>query len=99
MAATHIHDLALIVEDLERSGRLARVSSSVDLQHDLAGLAAELESGPRAVLFEKIAGHEWPVLTGLYWSRELLADLLRREERTLPQYVSDCIRQWQQSPV
>ncbi|MYG50906.1 MAG: UbiD family decarboxylase, partial [Rhodospirillaceae bacterium] len=99
MAATHIHDLALIVEDLERSGRLARVSSSVDLQHDLAGLAAELESGPRAVLFEKIAGHEWPVLTGLYWSRELLADLLRREERTLPQYVSDCIRQWQQAPV
>ena len=99
MAATHIHDLALIIEDLERSGRLARVTGSVDLTHDLAGLAAELESGPRAVLFEKVAGHEWPVLTGLYWSRELLADLLRREERTLPQYVSDCIRQWQQSPV
>lgn len=99
MAATHIHDLALIVEDLERSGRLARVSSSVDLKHDLAGLAAELESQPRALLFENVAGHEWPVLTGLYWSRELLADLLRREERTLPQYVSDCIRQWQQAPV
>ncbi len=99
MAATHIHDLALIVEDLERSGRLARVTGSVDLTHDLAGIAAELESQPRAVLFEKVAGHEWPVLTGLYWSRELLADLLRREERTLPQYVSDCIRQWQQSPV
>ena len=99
MAATHIHDLALIIEDLERSGRLARVTGSVDLTHDLAGLAAELESGPRAVLFEKVAGHEWPVLTGLYWSRELLADLLRREERALPQYVSDCIRQWQQSPV
>ena len=99
MAATHIHDLALIVEDLERSGRLARIGSSVDLKHDLAGLAAELESQPRALLFENVAGHEWPVLTGLYWSRELLADLLRREERTLPQYVSDCIRQWQQSPV
>ena len=99
MAATHIHDLALIVEDLERSGRLSRVAGSVDLTHDLAGLAAELEGQPRAVLFEKVAGHEWPVLTGLYWSRELLADLLRREERTLPQYVSDCIRQWQQAPV
>ena len=99
MAATHIHDLALIVEDLERSGRLARITGSVDLEHDLAGLAAELEGQPRAVLFEQVAGHEWPVLTGLYWSRELLADLLRREERTLPQYVSDCIRQWQQAPV
>ena len=99
MAATHIHDLALIVDDLERSGRLTRIAGIVDLKHDLAGFAAELEGEPRAVLFEKVAGHEWPVLTGLYWSRELLADLLRREERTLPQYVSDCIRQWQQSPV
>ena len=99
MAASHIHDLALIVDDLERSGRLSRITDTVDLQHDLAGLAAELEGQPRAVLFEQVAGHDWPVLTGLYWSRELLADLLRREERTLPQYVSDCIRQWQQSPV
>ena len=99
MAASHIHDLALIVDDLERSGRLSRIADSVDLKHDLAGLAAELEGQPRAVLFEQVAGHDWPVLTGLYWSRELLADLLRREERTLPQYVSDCIRQWQQAPV
>ena len=99
MAASHIHDLALIVDDLERSGRLSRITDTVDLKHDLAGLAAELEGQPRAVLFEQVAGHDWPVLTGLYWSRELLADLLRREERTLPQYVSDCIRQWQQAPV
>ena len=99
MAASHIHDLALIVDDLERSGRLSRITDTVDPKHDLAGLAAELEGQPRAVLFEQVAGHDWPVLTGLYWSRELLADLLRREERTLPQYVSDCIRQWQQSPV
>ena len=99
MAASHIHDLALIVDDLERSGRLSRIADTVDLKHDLAGLAAELEGQPRAVLFEQVAGHDWPVLTGLYWSREVLADLLRREERTLPQYVSDCIRQWQQAPV
>ena len=99
MAASLIHDLALIVDDLERSGRLSRITDTVDLKHDLAGLAAELEGQPRAVLFEQVAGHDWPVLTGLYWSRELLADLLRREERTLPQYVSDCIRQWQQAPV
>ncbi len=99
MTATHIHDLALIVEDLERSGRLTRIAGSVDPKHDLAGIAAKLEGGPRAVLFENVAGHEWPVLTGLYWSREMLADLLRREERTLPQYVSDRIRSWQQAPV
>jgi len=99
MGSTHIHDLALIINDLERSGRLARITSPVDLTHDLAGLAATLEGGPRAVLFESVKGHEWPVLAGLYWSRELLADLMRREERTLPQYVADCTRSWQQDPV
>lgn len=99
MGATHIHDLALIIDDLERSGRLTRITGSVDLKHDLAGLAATLEGEPRAVLFENVAGSDWPVLTGLYWSRELLADLLRREESTLPQFVADCIRDWQTSPV
>ncbi|HKO10109.1 MAG TPA: UbiD family decarboxylase, partial [Alphaproteobacteria bacterium] len=98
MARSHISDLATIIEDLEALGRLVRIRSEVDLKHDLAGLAAKLEGGPRAVLFERVKGHTAPVFTGLYWSRELLAELMRREERTLPQYVSDCIKAWQQRP-
>jgi 2,5-furandicarboxylate decarboxylase 1 len=94
-----IHDLALIIDDLDAMGRLVRVRSEVDPVHDLAGIAAEFEGGPRAVLFEKVKGHPYPVFTGLYWSRDLLADLLGRPERTLPQYVSTCIRNWQQRPV
>jgi len=99
MSEGRIHDLALIIEDLEAMGRLARVRSEVDLKHDLAGIAYQLEGGPRAVLFEKVKGHKYPVFTGLYWSRELLADLLGREERALPQHVSGCIKRWQQRPV
>lgn len=99
MAKSHISDLATIIGDLDAMGRLARVRSEVDLKHDLAGIAAKLEGGPRAVLFERIRGHGAPVLTGLYWSRALLADLLRRDERTLPQYVSGCIKAWQQRPI
>ncbi len=99
MTATRIHDLALIIEDLDAMGRLARVRSEVDPVHDLAGIAAQFEGGPRAVLFEKVKGHAHPVFTGLYWNRDILADLLGRPERSLPSYVSTCIRNWQQRPV
>ncbi len=99
MTARHIGDLAAIIDDLEAMGRLARIRSEVDPVHDLAGIAAEFEGGPRALLFEKVKGYDHPVFTGLYWSRELLADLLRRKALDLPAYVSDCIRRWQQSPV
>lgn len=99
MTANGLHDLGRIIETLDRQGRLVRVRSEVDPVHELAGLAARFEGGPRAVLFERVKGHRWPVLTGLYWSRDLLADLLDRPDRALPQHVSDCIRQWQQRPV
>jgi len=99
MAANHVHDLALIVEDLEKMGRLTRIKSEVDPNLDLAGIAAKLEGGPRAVLFENVKGHRWPVFTGLYWSRELIGDMLRKEESALPGYVSECIGKWQSKPT
>ncbi len=99
MTGSRIHDLALIIEDLDAMGRLVRVRSEVDLNHDLAGIAAEFEGGARAVLFEKVKGHTQPVFTGLYWSRELLGDLLGRPERALPAYVAECIKNWQTRPV
>jgi 2,5-furandicarboxylate decarboxylase 1 len=99
MHANRIHDLALIIEDLDARGRLVRVKSQVDPAYELAGIAAEFEGGPRAVLFERVKGHSAPVFTGLYWSRELLADLLGKPERELPQYVSHCIKNWQQRPI
>ncbi len=99
MGENHLSDLGRIIEDLDAMGRIARVTSEVDLQHDLAGIAARLESGPRAVLFENVKGHAQPVFTGLYWSRELLGALMRRDPSTLPQFVSECIKRWQQNPV
>ena len=92
-------DLGAIIERLDSTGRLVRVSSEVDPNLELAGIAAKFEGGPAAVLFEKVKGHDYPVFTGLYWSRELLADLMGQEALKLPQYVSGCIRKWQGDPV
>ncbi len=99
MTDPKLHDLAEIIDDLEAHGRLIRVHSEVDPRHDLAAIAASRESGPHAVLFENVKGQADPVFTGLYWSRDLLATLLRREEKTLPQYVAGCIEAWQRRPV
>ena len=99
MAANHLHDLTLIIDRLEAMGRLVRVHDEVDPAFDLAGIAARFEGGAHAVLFEKVKGHTAPVLVGLYWSRELLGDLLGKPERELPAYVSECIRRWQTRPV
>ena len=98
MAANYLSDLARIIDQLDAEGRLIRVHSEVDPVHDLAAIAAAHEGGPRAVLFEQVKGHVMPVFTGLYWSRELLATLMRRDERTLPQYVAGCIARWQRRP-
>jgi len=94
-----IADLGAIIERLDRRGRLVRVRSEVDPVHQLAAIAARFERGPRAVLFERVKGSSFPVFTGLYWSRDLLADLFCRDAAELPQLVSECIRDWQQKPV
>jgi UbiD family decarboxylase len=97
--AAEIADLGAIIDWLDRKGRLVRVRSEVDPAHQLAGIAAKFERGPRAVLFEKVKGSRYPVFTGLYWSRELLGDLFGRPAATLPQHVAECIRDWQQQPM
>ncbi|MBK1662910.1 hypothetical protein CKO38_10540 [Rhodospirillum rubrum] len=94
-----IADLGRIIDRLEALGRLVRVRSEVDPRHDLAGIAARFEGGPQAVLFEKVAGHAYPVFVGLYWSRELLGALFDQPETALPQHVAASIKSWQSAPV
>ena len=63
MTTNHLADLKTIIDHLDSCGRLTRVTSEVDLKHDLAGIAAHFESKPRAVLFEKVKG---------FWTRNIL---------------------------
>ena len=88
MGLEHLKDIGAIIDDLDAMGRLVRIKSEVDINLDLAGIAAEFERGPRAVLFENVKGQDAPVLIGLYWSRELLGALMRTPERKLPALVS-----------
>ncbi len=99
MGMKHLGDLAEIIDDLDAMGRLVRVRSAVDLDKDLAGIAAKFEGDPRAVLFENVKGYEHAVFTGLYWSRDLLGALMRTPEIELPKLVSGHIKKWQIDPV
>jgi len=49
MSGNHLGDLRVIIDELDRCGRLVRVTSEVDPVHDLAGVAARIEGEPRAV--------------------------------------------------
>ena len=99
MAQDTIHDLAAIITELENNNRLVRVSSEVDPVHELAGIAARFEGQGSAVLFERVRGCSAPVLTGLYWSRQLLAELMKQPELGLAGFVAEKIAQWQRDPV
>lgn len=92
-------DLWAIIDELEHRGRLIRVRSEVEPVHQLAAIAAKFEGSPQAILFERVKGSDYPVLTGLYWSRELLAGVLGQPENQLPQYVSRCIEDWQRAAI
>lgn len=91
-------DIGSIVDQLRSAGRLVTVTSPVEPVHELAGVAARLEGGDAAVLFESVRGHDRPVLAGLYWSRGLLAELLGRPVAELPRYVADRVEEWQADP-
>jgi 2,5-furandicarboxylate decarboxylase 1 len=93
-----LHDLGLIIETLDKAGQLIRVRSEVDPVHQLASVASHFEGRAQAVLFEKVRGHEHPVFTGLYWSRELLAELIGAQEKKLASHISGKVQQWQADP-
>lgn len=92
-------DLNSVVERLAGADRLITVRSTVDPVHELAGVARRLEGEPKAVLFTDVAGASAPVLTGLYWHRDILAELLGVPEPELPAYVAGRITAWQRDPI
>ena len=59
-----VNDLRSYLEVLENNGRLARIDEPVNLNHELADVAAMLaRTGGSAPLFQKVEGCEWPIFT------------------------------------
>jgi 2,5-furandicarboxylate decarboxylase 1 len=59
-----IFSLRSYLEVLEAAGQLTRVTASVSLVHELAGVAATLaRRGGGGVFFEQVEGFEWPIFT------------------------------------
>jgi 2,5-furandicarboxylate decarboxylase 1 len=58
-----IHDLRSFINCLEAAGQLVRISRPVDLEYELADVAAALERRRRpAPLFELVRGSKWPII-------------------------------------
>lgn len=98
MPESPLHDLGVIIETLDKAGQLIRVRSEVDPVHQLASVASHFEGRKQAVLFENVRGHDHPVFTGLYWSRELLSELIGTEPKKLAAHISGKVQEWQNDP-
>src|SRR3990172_4430002 len=90
MDKTYLTDLGACIERLAANGDLVRVRSEVDPVHELAGVAYRFE-GKEVVLCEKIKGHDFPVLVGLYWNRAALARLFECPTDKLPFAVAEAV--------
>lgn len=91
-------DLKYNISKLEAEGRLIRVKSAVDPVHELAGICKKLEGG-KAVLFENIKGHQWPIFTGLWWNRDNIASLFDTTADELPFVFGRAVAAFNQQPI
>ncbi|HKZ83015.1 MAG TPA: UbiD family decarboxylase [Anaerolineae bacterium] len=98
MTYTYLTDLGACIDRLAANGDLVRVRSEVDPVHQLAGIAYRFE-GNEVVLCEKVKGHDFPVLVGLYWNRAALARLFGCATDRLPFVVADAVADWQTRPI
>jgi 2,5-furandicarboxylate decarboxylase 1 len=97
-AAAHpLLDLQASIAMLKKLGLLVRVKSEVDPVHDLAGIAKRFEGG-KCVLFERVAGSDFPVLTGLLWNRATVGRLFGLPEQQVPFRIAAAIGPWRANP-
>ena len=95
-SSTPLTDLGGCIAALKAGGNLIRVRSEVDSKFELAGIARALEGG-KPVLFERVKGHEHPVLTGLLWNRDIVASLFGLARERVPFRIAEAIAKWQKN--
>ena len=99
--ATLLPDLATWVREQEAAGELVRIEAQVDPDLELAEIHRRvIAAGGPALLFERVEGSPYPVVTNLFGTRarverafgprpqELFAELARLPEELVPPSVS-----------
>ena len=85
-------DLRDFLDSLEASGLLKRVSTEVTTELEIAEVSDRLvRSGGPAVIFEKVRGHEMPVVSNLFGTRERVAmglGVSEEEFRVLGEFIA-----------
>ncbi len=98
LAQRDLLDIQSYINYLEQNNHLIRVKSEVDPINELAGIAKKFEGG-KAILFEKVKGHQYPVLMGLYWNRDMMAQFFNTDSANLPFVLAEGIKTWHKSPM
>jgi 4-hydroxybenzoate decarboxylase len=79
-------DMRPFIEDLAGRGELVVVRRPVNPRHQLAAVTKAVQkAGEQAVLFDKVEGTEFPVVSNLYGSHERLCRLVGAGEKTFCQ--------------
>lgn len=91
-------DLQACIRSFEQAGNLVKIKDVVDTNYELAGVARCFEGG-QPVFFERVSGSDYPVFTGLYWSRSILSGIFGCSAERLPFVLSEAVTSWQKNPV
>jgi 2,5-furandicarboxylate decarboxylase 1 len=97
-AERQLIDIQAYIAYFEEHNHLIRIKSEVDPVFELAGIAKKFEGG-KAVLFEKVLDSNFPVLIGLYWNRDMIAQFFQTTAEQLPFVLKEEIRNWQKNPL
>lgn len=96
--ADRLSDLNACIDFLDQAGKLIRVRSEVDPVFELAGIARQLE-GSGSVLFERVRGSAFPVLSGLLADRNTVGQLFGLPAQQVPFAIADAVSAWKGNPA
>ena len=94
--AQRLIELTTCIEYLRNARKLVCVTSEVDPEHELAGIAKQFE-GRKGVLFERVKGSRYPLFIGLLWNREIVGRLFGVPQEKIPFIIADAIGAWQEN--
>lgn len=91
-------DLNMCIDYLRNNNELLTVKRKVDPKLEAAEIAIRYE-GKKPVLFQNMKGSGFPLFTGLYWNRQILAGIFGTTPVELSGLIRNAVMQWQREPV